>query len=167
EDLGLIDKDAAAEGVRNILVSPLSGVDGCDHAHAAAKALEGALAQNIDLYALPSKFGFLIDDGSALSLSGVPADVRFDWEAGEQPFLIPLGRTCKCAIAFGGGGRRPIPAIATSPARFFLNLACQLPGPPRRMRGLIESCGADAIAAASALRVHRQQRQSRIEASSP
>lgn len=167
EDLGLIDKDAAAEGVRNILVSPLSGVDGCDHAHAAAKALEAALAQNIDLYALPSKFGFLIDDGSALSLRGVPADVRFDWEAGEQAFLVAIGGTCKDAIALGRCEARRIPQIAISIARSFLNLASQLPEPPRRMRGLIESCGADAIAAASALRVHRQQRQSRIEASSP
>ncbi|MGH6853295.1 MAG: precorrin-3B synthase, partial [Methylocella sp.] len=68
EALGLIDEDAAAEAVRNVLVSPLAGLDGRIDAPQAAKALEAALAANKDLHALPGKFGFLIDDGSGLSL---------------------------------------------------------------------------------------------------
>ncbi|HWX14890.1 MAG TPA: precorrin-3B synthase, partial [Methylocella sp.] len=76
---GLIDRNAPAEAVRNVLVSPLAGLDGRCSAHVAAKALEATLAVNADLEALPAKFGFLIDDGSAPSLAGIPADIRFGW----------------------------------------------------------------------------------------
>jgi precorrin-3B synthase len=167
EVFDLIDANAAAEVIRNILVSPLSGLAGRGHALAAAKALEVALAENIDLYALSAKFGFLIDDGSTLSLSGIPADVRFDWKGGREGFLIAIGGTTKDAIALGRCEAKYIPQIAISIARAFLNLALQMPEPPRRMCGLIETRGADAIAAASGLRVDREQRHSTIEASSP
>ena len=69
DGLGLIDNNAAAEAVRNVLVSPLAGLDGRIDAPRAAKALEVALAANKDLHGLPGKFGFLIDDGSALARS--------------------------------------------------------------------------------------------------
>jgi precorrin-3B synthase len=163
EVFGLMDANAAAEAVRNVLVSPLSGLDGRGHAHAAAKALEVMLAESIDLYALPAKFGFLIDDGSALSLARIPADIRFDGEAGEEPFAIAIGGTFEDGIALGHCEAKNIPQIAISIARIFLNLALQMPEPPRRMRGLIEICGLDAIAGASGLRVHPERRLSTIE----
>jgi precorrin-3B synthase len=163
EAIAMIDADEAAAAVRNILVSPLAGLDGRNHAHEAQKALEAELAENTELHALPPKFGFLIDDGSALSLAGIPADVRFDWEGCEERFLIAIGGTSKDAIALGYCEAKNIARIGVSIARAFLALAAQMPEPPRRMRGLIESCGADAIAAASGLRVHPERRPSKIE----
>jgi precorrin-3B synthase len=118
----------------------------------AAKALEAALAANEDLHALPGKLGFLIDDGSALSLGTVPADVRFDWTGGRQPFAIGIGGHANEAIFLGRCGGDEIPDIASRLAHAFLRLGSQMAEPPRRMRGLIESCGAGAIAGLAGLR---------------
>jgi precorrin-3B synthase len=163
EAIAMIDADEAAEAVRNILVSPLAGLDGRNHAHEAQKALEAMLAENIELHALPPKFGFLIDDGSALSLAGIPADIRFDSEGCEERFLIAIGGTSKDAIALGYCEAKNIARIGVSIARAFLTLAAQMQEPPRRMRGLIGSCGADAIAAASGLRLRPERWSSKTE----
>jgi precorrin-3B synthase len=152
EAVGLIDEDAAAEAVRNVLISPLAGFDGRIDAPSAAKALEATLAANKDLHALPGKFGFLIDDGSALSLGPIPADIRFDWIGGKQSFAIGIGGHANEAIILGRCGADDIPDIATRLAGAFLRLTSQMAEPPRRMRGLIESCGAGAIARLAGLR---------------
>ncbi len=123
-ELGLIDENAAAEAVRNVLVSPLASLDGRDDVSSAAKALEAALAANKDLHALPGKFGFLIDDGSGLSLGPVPADVRFDWTGGKQPFAIGIGGHANEAIFLGFCGGDEIPGIASRLARAFLRTRC-------------------------------------------
>jgi precorrin-3B synthase len=153
EAFAIIDAEEASETVRNILVSPLAGLDGRNHAHDAQKALEAELARCAELSNLPAKFGFLIDDGSALSLAGIPADIRFEWEGCNKHFQIAIGGTSKDAIGLGCCEAKIIARAGVSIARAFLTLAAQMPEPPRRMRGLIESCGADAIAAASGLRV--------------
>ncbi|MGH6822520.1 MAG: precorrin-3B synthase [Methylocella sp.] len=152
DGLGLIDEDAAAEAVRNVLVSPLAGLDGRIDARGAATALEAALAASKDLHALPGKFGFLIDDGSGLSLGLVPADVRFDWTGGKQPFAIGIGGCANEAIFLGHCGGDEIPDIASRLAQAFLRLGSHMAEPPRRMRGLMESCGAAAIAGLAGLR---------------
>jgi precorrin-3B synthase len=150
--LGLLDENAAAEAVRNVLVSPLAGLDGRSDAPSAAKALKAALAANKDCHALPAKFGFLIDDGSALSLGPVPADVRFDWTGGKQPFAIRIGGHANEAIFLGCCGGDDIPDIGLRLARAFLRLSTDMAEPPRRMRGLIESRGVAAIAGLAGLR---------------
>lgn len=160
---GLVDTEASAERLRHILVSPLAGLDGRDHAHAAAKALAAMLAESGDFYALPAKFGFLVNDESALSLGSVPADIRFDRETGEDAFSIAIGGTFDGAIPLGRCEAAAIPQIAIRIARAYLNLAAQMPVPPRRMRGLIETQGADAIAAASGLRVHPERGPGSVE----
>jgi precorrin-3B synthase len=152
EGLGLIDENAAAEAVRNVLVSPFAGLDGRDGVSGAAKAIEATLAGHKDLHALPGKFGFLIDAGSGLSLGLVPADVRFDWTGGKQPFAIGIGGHASAAIFLGRCEADDIPDIALRLARAFLRLSSQMAEPPRRMRGLMESCGADGIAALAGLR---------------
>jgi len=167
DGLGLIDTNAAAEAVRNVLVSPFAGLDGRDDVSSAAKALEAALAANEDLHALPGKFGFLIDDGSALSLGPVPADVRFDWTGGKQPFAIGIGGHANEAIFLGLCGGDDIPDIASRLARAFLRLGSQMAEPPRRMRGLIESCGAGAIAGLAGLRPAPPRKSGAIEEPCP
>jgi len=167
DGLGLIDENAAAEAVRNVLVSPLAGLDGRIDAPSAAKALEAALGADKDLHALPGKFGFLIDDGSALSVAGVPADVRFDWTGGKQPFAIGIGGNANEAIFLGRCGGDDIPGIASRLARAFLRLSSQMAEPPRRMRGLIESCGADAIAGLAGLHPSPPRKSGAIEEPCP
>jgi precorrin-3B synthase len=167
DGLGLIDENAAVEAVRNVLVSPLAGLDGRDDVSSAAKALEAALAANKDLHALPGKFGFLIDDGSGLSLGSVPADVRFDRTGGKQPFAIGIGGHANEAIFLGHCGGDDIPDIASRLARAFLRLRSQMAEPPRRMRGLMESCGAAAIAAIAGLRPAPPRESGAIEEPCP
>jgi precorrin-3B synthase len=152
ESLGLIDESAAAEAVRNVIVSPLAGLDGRSEALDAAKALEEMLASQPGLHALPAKFGFLIDDGSCLPLANVPADIRFDWVPAVNLFAIGIGGRKAEAVFLGHSKASDIADTALRLARAFLHLASQLQEMPRRMRGLIEICGAKAIAAQCGLR---------------
>lgn len=77
DGLGLLDGSAVAEAIRNIVVSPLAGLD-----PAAAdlwpllRALERRLAADEGLRSLPAKWGVTLDDGGALPLDAVAADVR-------------------------------------------------------------------------------------------
>jgi precorrin-3B synthase len=146
DGLGLIDENTAMESVRNVLVNPLAGLDGRSVVSEAAKALEATLATNKDLHALPAKFGFLIDDENGLSLCRIPADIRFDWTAGTQPFAIGGGGHANEAIFLGRCGGAEIPGIAVRLARVFLQLGSSMTEPPRRMRDLIARWGANAIA---------------------
>jgi precorrin-3B synthase len=76
--LGLLDANAESEAVRNIMVNPLAGIDpteACD-VRPIAGELARWLTSDRSLWALPSKFGFIIDGGGALSLAAQRADVR-------------------------------------------------------------------------------------------
>jgi len=75
---GLIDASAESEAVRNVLVSPLAGLDSTEIAdvRAIARALEQALASDPALWALPAKFNFIVDGGGLLPLDAERADVR-------------------------------------------------------------------------------------------
>jgi precorrin-3B synthase len=78
-ELGLLDESPSAEAVRNVIVSPLAGLDPSLRADVLtlATALEARLVEDRTLHDLPHKFGFLIDGGGALPLDGVDADLRF------------------------------------------------------------------------------------------
>jgi precorrin-3B synthase len=76
--LGLLDANAEGEAVRNIMINPLAGIDpteACDIRPIAGE-LARWLTSDRSLWALPSKFGFIIDGGGVLSLAGQRADVR-------------------------------------------------------------------------------------------
>jgi precorrin-3B synthase len=75
--LGLLDADAAGESVRNIIAGPLGGIDpAATDLHDIAAALGERLADDRALWALPGKFGFVVDGGGALDLSAERADMR-------------------------------------------------------------------------------------------
>lgn len=150
-ELGLAGENAASEAVRNILLNPLAGLNGCNETVEAAKALEGLLANNEDLHALPGKFGFLIDDGGPLSLGTIAADIRFDWVGGTRPFAIGIGGCASEAVFLGQCSAASIPSIAAQLARAFLKLGLSMAETPRRMRNLIAHCGAKAIAGEAGL----------------
>jgi precorrin-3B synthase len=76
-ELGLLDADAQAEAVRNIMISPLAGVDptALFDMRPLAATLDQAFEQCCDLWRLPAKFSFLLDGGGVLPLNDVRADV--------------------------------------------------------------------------------------------
>lgn len=75
---GLIDDSAAVEAVRNIMLSPLSGIDATETAdlRSLALALAAALAREPDLFQLAAKFGFVLDGGGSASMQDDHADIR-------------------------------------------------------------------------------------------
>jgi precorrin-3B synthase len=72
--LRLLDPDTEIEARRNILVTPFWG--GGDETQSLAAELEEALAECG--LALPTKFGFTIDDGRSRVLAGDSADIRIE-----------------------------------------------------------------------------------------
>jgi precorrin-3B synthase len=164
---GLVDEDAAIEAVRNVLVSPLAGLDGRSEARNAAEALEATLAANIALHALPAKFSFLIDDGSGLSLKAIPADIRFQRTRSTQSFAIGIGGSATEASFLGYCRGDAIAGTASHLAAVFLRLGLSMKMPPRRMRGLIESFGANVIAEEAGLRLAAPSGHGAIEEPCP
>jgi len=147
--LGLLDATASGEAVRNVLVSPLAGLDGPDVGAVAAE-LERALVADASLHALPGKFSFLIDNGSALSLAGIPADIRFV-QGTPGTFAVGLGG-CENDAAFGGScTAQGIVPTALRLARAFLHLSANLPAETRRMSDLLHAVAPRTIVAAAGL----------------
>ena len=125
--LGLLDDDPEGESVRNVMVSPLAGIDpGCAAATLAiARGLEARLTSDVALHALPAKFGFLVDGGGALPLDGVAADVAlrarrdgFDVEVGGRvAATVSASEAVEAALdcartTLAGGGDPALPPIA-------------------------------------------------------
>ena len=77
-ELDLLDAAAEAEAVRNVLSSPLAGIDNREllDPRPLAESLESVLLQRAALWALPAKFCFVVDGGGALSLDEERADIR-------------------------------------------------------------------------------------------
>ena len=77
-ELDLLDAGAEAEAVRNVLSSPLAGIDNSElwDPRPLVASLETALSHRPELWALPAKFCFVVDSGGALSLDEERADIR-------------------------------------------------------------------------------------------
>lgn len=133
ERLGLVDRDADAEAGRNIMVSPLAGIDPTESdIRPIARALADLLARDTGLQRLPAKFGFLIDGGGPVSIAGERADIS----------LKAVGRTMAVGLDTPAGtdwiGSTSIDEaadVAVAIARIFLALV----GQPGRLRDLGEA----------------------------
>ncbi len=75
--LGLLDRDAETEAVRNVMVAPLAGLDPAQSldVRPIARAIDDALTSDKRLHALPGKFGLLVDGGGAVSIASERADI--------------------------------------------------------------------------------------------
>lgn len=91
----LLDTDPAAEGRRNLLMTP-DWTHG-DDTHRLAIALMRTLSS---LPVLPAKFGYAVDTGSEPWLIGAPADVRFEWGAEGALILVADGTDAGRAVTF-------------------------------------------------------------------
>jgi len=138
--MGLLDADADAEAVRNVIPSPLAGFDASAilDARPIVAALEARLTGEAALRGLPSKFGFVVDGGGALPLSGLDADVRFEgYAASERVRLrVRLGD-----VAVGAVAPERAADAASAIGRAFLALRAE----ERRMSALIARVGPAAM----------------------
>jgi precorrin-3B synthase len=75
--LSLLDHDAETEARRNVMVSPLAGLDPAEpfDVRPIAVEVDCVLASDATLRALPAKFGVLVDGGGPLSIAGERADI--------------------------------------------------------------------------------------------
>jgi precorrin-3B synthase len=91
--LGLLDDSPDGEAVRNVMINPLAGIDPVEvlDARSVGRELERRLASEELLWALPSKFGFIVDGGGVLSLAEQRADIR----------LVAIARGQEVAFAVG------------------------------------------------------------------
>jgi len=153
---GLIDESAEAEAVRNVLASPLAGLapDAAFDIRPHVRALEQRLASDEVLHGLPSKFGFIVDDGGDLSLASIGADIRFVAQHDQSAlrFMVSLAGCDDAAVIEA----EDLPDIAARLAVAFMNEARKSETPPRRMGALIASRGAAVIWRAAGLVPTRQ-----------
>lgn len=98
----LIDNDEEAESIRNVMASPLAGIDPTSLMDITphVRALEHHLKATQALHHLPAKFGFLIDDGGALSIKALSTDIGFEATTinGTLSFAVRLGQADEVAL---------------------------------------------------------------------
>ena len=148
---GLIDESAEAEAVRNVLASPLAGLspDAAFDIRPYVRALEQRLASDDALHGLPSKFGFIVDDGGGLGLSGLGADIRFHAMHEEsRPRFLASFAGCDEGVAIAA---EDLPDMASRLALAFLDQARRCDIHSRRMGALVRACGAAPIGRAAGL----------------
>jgi len=127
--LGLLDGDEAAEQVRNVMASPLAGIDPTAvDISALVRELEAALVAARDLHGLPAKFFFAVDGGGVLPLD-VEADVGIT--------AVPAGLF---RIAAAGHGVAEVAATGVVPAALDLarTFLASRSGDERRMSQLMQ-----------------------------
>jgi precorrin-3B synthase len=158
--LGLLDSDARAEAVRNIVPSPLAGFDSkaVVDARPLVVALEALLSREKALHDLPAKFGFSIDGGGELSLAGVTTDADFSAVAvGEAPRLrVTLG-----GVEAGSVAPENMVAAAEILARNFLALREN----DRRMSALVARVGVGPLLEGASAVIASEAKQSTVRAS--
>jgi precorrin-3B synthase len=141
----LTDADPSLEAIRNVMASPLGPDDPSAQfdSHAVAREIEGILAQEPALRALPPKFGVLVDAGGALPLQGITGDIMV--RAGEDALTIRLDGGNLAARCSPGTVAETVKRLALASLR----LAAQRSDPPRHMRAL--GVGEEAIFAQAGL----------------
>ena len=140
--LDLLDANAEAEAVRNIVVSPLAGLDGRARAdlRPLIAALERRLASDSRLWRLPAKWSIVVDDGGSFSLRAVRADISLEAISPES-----------LAIGLDGGQHRAICTIDQGLEAIAALCELALRREPLRMQALVEAAGASAVFAAAGL----------------
>lgn len=143
----LLDASPAGEAVRNVISSPLTGLDpdAVLDVSPIVRDLEQRLAGDAILHDLPGKFGFAIDDGGCLSLDGVPADVRFVARRGADGPEFDLRLAGAPNVGFGPCRADELVAVAVALALAFIHERKGSDVTVRRMDDLVVLRGAEAI----------------------
>lgn len=145
---GLLGSSAAGEAVRNVISSPLAGLDpdAVLDVGPIACELEQRLTSDAALHDLPGKFGFAIDDGGCLGLDAVPADVRFVARRGDGGPEFDVCLAGAPHVWFGPCRADALVAVAAALAAVFINERKGRDSSVRRMDDLVALRGAEAIA---------------------
>jgi precorrin-3B synthase len=145
-ELGLAAWEEAPSVARNILASPLAGLD--PHAvldiTPCVEALRDRLTRATLLHRLPAKFGFVIDDAGTLSVASEQTDVSFlaRRRADTPYFVIGLA-----GLAAGECAPQDLADVAFRIARAVLELSdAPQEAPKERMAGIVRRLGTAAIA---------------------
>jgi len=117
--LGLLDPDAESEAARNVMVAPLAGPS----VRALAEALSQALRADSRFAALPAKFGWLVDGGGPLSISGERADIALCAVAGGMALrvdgqwrgVVSIDRAVSVALSAARGVVSALPVMEDVP----------------------------------------------------
>ena len=141
--LGLLDPNAEAEAIRNVVASPLAGLDSQAplDIRPLTACLERSLVSDTAFWALPAKWSFVVDDGSAWTLSGIAADVRFE-TAPDGSMSVGLAGSALRVPCFP----QDVTTIASKLCRFAIRER-----EPQRMKALVEQHGAEQVFAAAGL----------------
>jgi precorrin-3B synthase len=124
--LGLLDDSPDGEAVRNVMINPLAGIDPAEvlDARSVGRELARRLASEELLWALPSKFGFIVDGGGVLSLAEQRADVRLVAIACGREVAFAVGLETRLGVAWLGSiSLDAAVAIAIEIAVAFINVA--------------------------------------------
>jgi precorrin-3B synthase len=135
--LGLLDDSPDGEAVRNVMISPLAGIDPAEvlDVSSTGRELEGRLASDKSLWALPSKFGFIVDGGGVLSLAEQRADVRLLAVARGSEIAFAVGLETRTGIEWlGSVSPDAAAAAATEIGLAFINAVSR--EPRQRIRDL-------------------------------
>lgn len=119
EALGLLDREAEAEAVRNVMVGPLAGAE----TRALARSLTETIVSDRRLWGLPAKFGWLVDEASQATILDQPADIalcvmeRGVAVRGSGKWLgrVPYDKATEVAVALALGGTPVLEALAAVP----------------------------------------------------
>jgi precorrin-3B synthase len=143
----LANADTSAEAVGNVMASPLGPDDPSAFfdSHAVARDIEAMLADEPALWALPSKFGILVDAGGTLPLADVTADIMI--RADGDQLAVSLDGGTHAALCELSSLAVAVRALALA----FLHLAAERSEMPRRMRALVMAVGEEAIFAEAGL----------------
>lgn len=144
---GLIDEDADAESVRNIVVDPLSGIDPTRaDVRSLAHELESILVNDSDFWHLPGKFSFSFSGSGSPSVGGRSADIMVSASTPDQ-FSICLDINTSVAALLPC---KKVTAAAMQLASVFLELRASDPA-IGRMRDAVARRGSAMIYAAAGL----------------
>jgi precorrin-3B synthase len=145
--LGVVEADEEPAVARNILASPLAGIDpqAIVDIRPCVRALRERLAHDPIVHQLPQKFGFVVDDGGTLSLANEKPDVSFlaQQGTGGPRFLICLAGQIAGECAIG-----ELADVGLRVVHVFLQLH---EAPSERMAALVRRIGLEKIIASAGL----------------
>ena len=124
--LGLLDDNADSEAVRNIMINPLAGVDPTEalDVRPIGRELARWLVSDKSAWALPTKFGFVVDGGGALPLAQQRADVRLAAVAHGPEVAMAIGIETHAGMEWlGSTTPGAAAAAAIEIARAFIEIA--------------------------------------------
>jgi precorrin-3B synthase len=152
---GLANTNPSLEAIRNVTASPLGPHDrsAAFDSHVVARDIEAMLEGEPGLWALPSKFGILVDGGGVLPLTDITADIIV--RAHEGKLAVSLDGGMLAALCDRPSLTETVKALALA----FLRLSAQRSEKPRRMCALVMAPGEGAIfAEAGQIAVHASAR---------